>query len=75
MIDQLNNIGSQVWAVVLICLGVGVIALAIFFKPADIRAALFSTGNGLVMVGAAIFQHQPKENPTENSSSTALRGK
>lgn len=61
MIDSLNKVGSQVWAIVLILVGVGSIALAVMFKEPDVRTAIFSTGNGLVLVGAAIFQHQAQD--------------
>lgn len=57
LVRALNAIDSRVWAVVLIVLGIGSIALSVFFKEADVRTAIFSTGNGLVLVGAAIFQH------------------
>jgi hypothetical protein len=69
-VQALNSIDSRVWAVVLIMLGIGSIALSVFFHEADVRTAIFSTGNGLVLVAAAIFQH-PKSNTDETDKEQA----
>lgn len=60
-INSLNAIGSQVWAAVLIVLGLAAFGLACVCKPADVRAALMSSGTGMIGGGIAMFQHQEKD--------------
>lgn len=66
-IDALNRISSQVWAVVLILLGMGTFGMACVCHASDVRAALMSSGTGMIGGGIAMFQHQPKA-PTETDS-------
>lgn len=68
-VNGLNAISSQVWAVVLILLGLAAFALACFCNPTDVRAALMSSGTGMIGGGIAMFQHQPKD---ENTSIAAV---
>lgn len=60
-VTGLNAISSQVWAGVLILLGLAAFALACFCSPADVRAALVSSGTGMIGGGIAMFQHQEKD--------------
>lgn len=64
MIERLNRIGSQVWAFLLIGIGVGTLWLAAVCHASDVRAAILSTGGGLATAGLAIFQH-PSEDAGE----------
>lgn len=59
-VDALNAISSQIWAVVLILLGMGAFAMACSCHAADVRATLMSAGTGMIGGGIAMFQHQPK---------------
>lgn len=69
LVDALNAVSSQVWAVVLILLGMGTFGMACGCQAADVRAALMSAGTGMIGGGIAMFQHQPKgqENSTKAS--------
>lgn len=60
LVNCLNAISSQVWAVVLIMLGIATFGMACLCGPADVRAALMSSGTGMIGGGIAMFQHQPK---------------
>ncbi len=60
LVHSLNSVNSQVWAVVLILLGMGTFGMACACGEADIRAALMSSGTGMIGGGIAMFQHQPK---------------
>ncbi|MHB1937435.1 MAG: hypothetical protein ACYCOR_12730 [Acidobacteriaceae bacterium] len=60
LVNGLNEISSQIWAVVLIVLGISVFGVACVCRPADVRAALISSGTGMIGAGIAMFQHQPK---------------
>lgn len=70
LVDALNAISSQVWAVVLILLGIGAFGMACVCSASDVRAALMSAGTGMIGGGIAMFQHQPK--PRENSLSSSV---
>ena len=59
-VNALNAVSSQVWAVVLILLGIGTFAMACTCHTSDVRAALMSSGTGMIGGGIAMFQHQPK---------------
>ena len=63
LVKALNAISSQIWAVVLILLGMGTFAMACGCHVADIRAAFMSSGTGMIGGGIAMFQHQPKDEP------------
>ena len=60
LVESLNAISSQVWAVVLILMGIATFGMACLCGPADVRAALMSSGTGMIGGGIAMFQHQPK---------------
>ncbi|MHB8302240.1 MAG: hypothetical protein ACYDC6_05305 [Acidobacteriaceae bacterium] len=60
LVDALNSLSSQVWAVILILLGMGAFAMACGCSAGDIRAALMSSATGMIGGGIAMFQHQPK---------------
>ena len=60
IVAALNAVNSQVWAVVLILLGIGTFAMACECHASDVRAALMSAGTGMIGGGIAMFQHQPK---------------
>ena len=60
LVNGLNAVSSQVWAVVLIVLGIASFGMACLCTPADVRAALMSSGTGMIGGGIAMFQHQPK---------------
>ena len=60
LVSALNAVSSQVWAVVLILLGIGTFGMACVCGAADVRAALMSSGTGMIGGGIAMFQHQPK---------------
>lgn len=69
LVCALNTLSSQVWAVVLIVLGMGTFALACVFHEGDIRAALTSSGTGMIGGGIAMLQHQPSpETQSKNKS-------
>ena len=59
MVSTLNAVSSQVWAVVLILLGLGAFGMACGCGAADVRTALMSAGTGMIGGGMAMFQHQP----------------
>lgn len=63
LVNALNAISSQIWAVVLILLGMCTFAMACGCHAADMRAAFMSSGTGMIGGGIAMFQHQPKEQP------------
>ncbi len=65
LVNALNAVSSQVWAVILILLGIATFGMACACRVADVRAALMSAGTGMIGGGIAMFQHQPK--PQENS--------
>ncbi|HET9101049.1 MAG TPA: hypothetical protein VFN62_11705 [Acidobacteriaceae bacterium] len=71
LVNGLNNISSQVWAVVLILLGIAAFGMACLCDPADVRAALMSSGTGMIGGGIAMFQHQPKSS-TISSETTPM---
>jgi hypothetical protein len=60
LVNDLNSVSSQVWAVVLILFGIATFGMACVCGPADVRAALMSSGTGMIGGGIAMFQHQPK---------------
>ena len=59
-VNALNAVSSQVWAVILILLGMGTFGMACVCHAADVRAALMSAGTGMIGGGIAMFQHQPR---------------
>ena len=61
LVNDLNAISSQIWAVVLILLGMAAFGMACGCASSDIRAALISSGTGMIGGGIAMFQHQPRE--------------
>jgi hypothetical protein len=73
LVNGLNAVSSQVWAVVLILLGIATFGMACVCGPADVRAALMSSGTGMIGGGIAMFQHQPTS--SASNSETALMGK
>ena len=68
LVNELNAISSQVWAVVLILLGIAAFGIACFCSPAYVRAALMSSGTGMIGGGIAMFQHQPKNSQVNNET-------
>ncbi len=66
VVTALNAVSSQVWAAVLVLLGMGTFAMACGCHAADVRAALMSAGTGMIGGGIAMFQHQPKTAADEN---------
>ena len=60
-VAALNEVSSQVWAVVLILLGIGAFWMACACHAPDVRAALMSAATGMIGGGIAMFQHQPKK--------------
>ena len=68
VINSLNAINSQVWAAVLIVLGIVTFGMACVCSPADVRAALMSSGTGMIGGGIAMFQHQPKDSQVSNET-------
>ena len=68
LVKGLNAISSQVWAVVLIVLGIAAFGMACLCRPADVRAALMSSGTGMIGGGIAMFQHQPKGSQIQNDT-------
>lgn len=67
LVNGLNAISSQVWAVVLVLLGIATFGMACLCGPADVRAALMNSGTGMIGGGIAMFQHQPKSSLTSNN--------
>ena len=61
LVKALNAVSSQVWAVVLILLGIGSFAMACCCHASDVRAALMSSATGMIGGGIAMFQHQTKQ--------------
>lgn len=68
LVNGLNSISSQVWAVVLILLGIAAFAMACKCSASDVRTALMSSGTGMIGGGIAMFQHEAKDLPTENET-------
>ena len=64
IVNELNTISSQVWAVVLILLGMGAFGMACTCDASDVRAALMSSGTGMIGGGIAMFQHEAKVDAT-----------
>lgn len=58
MIKSLNSASSQVWAGILVVLGIGCLVLACFAKPANVQTAILSAATGLIGAGSMAFQHQ-----------------
>jgi predicted phage tail protein len=75
LVNGLNAIGSQVWAVVLILLGMTAFWMACACNASDVRAALMSSGTGMIGGGIAMFQHQEKNAEIPNTSSSVSQGK
>ncbi len=73
LVNGLNTINSQVWAVVLILLGMGAFGMACACNAADVRAALMSSGTGMIGGGIAMFQHEAKDAEASATSSTVPR--
>lgn len=69
LVNGLNAISSQVWAAILILLGIATFGMACLCGPADVRAALMSSGTGMIGGGIAMFQHQPKTSQTSSDTS------
>lgn len=67
-VSALNTVSSQVWAVVLIVLGLVAFSIACVCKPADVRSALMSAGTGMIGGGIAMFQHETKSSVTATVS-------
>lgn len=61
VVSALNAVSSQIWAVVLVVLGIGTFGMACTCHAADVRAALMSSGTGMIGGGIAMFQHEPKD--------------
>ena len=75
LVNGLNAISSQVWAVALILLGMTAFGMACACNAPDVRAALMSSGTGMIGGGIAMFQHQEKIAETSSTSSTVLQEK
>jgi len=75
LVSGLNGISSQVWAVVLILLGIGVFGIACGCHIENVQAALLSSGTGMIGAGIAMFQHQPKDSETTTTIQTTPQGK
>ena len=60
LVIGLNSINSQVWAVVLILLGMTAFGMACSCNTSDVRTALMSSGTGMIGGGIAMLQHQEK---------------
>ncbi len=73
LVNGLNSISSQVWAVVLILLGMGAFGMACACSASDVRAALMSSATGMIGGGIAMFQHEAKEAATAAASATVPR--
>jgi hypothetical protein len=71
LVNSLNAISSQVWAVVLILLGITTFGMACLCSAADVRAALMGSGTGMIGGGIAMFQHQPKGSQSSNETTPA----
>jgi hypothetical protein len=67
-VDGMNQISSQIWAVVLILLGLGAFGIACACGAHEIQAALVSSGTGMIGGGIAMLQHQPKSETDSKSS-------
>lgn len=59
-INALNAVSSQVWAAILILLGITTFGMACVCQAPDVRTALMSSATGMIGGGIAMFQHQPK---------------
>ena len=68
VVNSVNAINSQVWAAVLIMFGIATFGMACVCSPADVRAALMSSGTGMIGGGIAMFQHQPRGSQISNET-------
>lgn len=60
MIKSLNSASSQVWAFMLVVLGISALTLACYCHGnSTAMATLLTTGGNMVVGGIAMFQHQP----------------
>ena len=48
MIETLNKASSQIWSAFLILCGLAAFGIACVCHPADVRAALMSSGTGMI---------------------------
>jgi hypothetical protein len=71
LVNGLNAISSQVWAVVLILLGIAAFGMACICNEPDVRAALMSSGTGMIGGGIAMFQHQTKDSRSNTETTPA----
>lgn len=61
LVKALNAVSSQVWAVVLILLGMASFGIACVCREADVRSALMTSATGMIGGGIAMFQHEAKD--------------
>lgn len=60
MIDVLNRVASQVWAVVLIVFGLSGFLIACLTHITVVQSALISSSTGMIGGGIAMLQHETK---------------
>lgn len=70
IVQALNVVSSQVWAILLIFLGIGCFAVADRCAIADVRNQITTAAIGLVVGGIAVLQHQDKVSGGPNTSNT-----
>lgn len=75
LVDSLNSISSQVWAVALILLGMAAFWMACICSTSDVRTALMSSGTGMIGGGIAMLQHQEKHGEAATDSPAAPQEK
>lgn len=67
MIKSLNSASSQVWAFLLVLLGISsLVATCFCHGNATAMATLLTTGGNMVVGGIAMFQHQPASQQQQN---------
>lgn len=75
LVTAFNALSSQAWAFALVILGMATFWMACKCAQSDIRAALMTSGTGMIGGGIAMFQHssgKPAETePAPTSAPTA----
>lgn len=70
-VKALNAISSQLWAIVLVMIGVGTFIVATHVSAADARTAIISAGTGIVGGALVMFRQQATTDTSSHSTTTA----
>lgn len=71
IVTAVNALSSQAWAFTLVILGMGTFGMACVCTSSDVRAALMSSGTGMIGGGIAMFSHSTGNTPQAGSDPKA----